>query len=193
MNGIVRRVCRNVKLWRDAAMACAGQRLPCWRPPKGFRRLKAHRQLQILKSALVADGARHESLRISGVSGPSPGRSYFGRHFTRPDYRLSPDLRYPTPDTPDILMQSFLDFLDPWGQPARSRRTAGDARPPVRQQVRLRRQIDAAAKDLECLAEERATEIIPTAVRADSLSKPTPSCPDLIRASVISQYWVIFQ
>jgi putative transposase len=65
MNGTVRRVCRNVKHWRDAAMA------PRWtgaamlgqaakrNDAKGFRRLKAHRQLPILKSALAALGATH--------------------------------------------------------------------------------------------------------------------------------------
>jgi len=36
MNGTVRRICHNVRHWRDAAMACAGQAPPCWRPQKAL-------------------------------------------------------------------------------------------------------------------------------------------------------------
>ena len=59
MNGTVRRVCRNVKHWRDAAMALRWTAAAMLEAAKGFRRLKAHRQLPILKSALAAHGARH--------------------------------------------------------------------------------------------------------------------------------------
>jgi putative transposase len=59
MNGTVRRVCRNVKHWRDAAMVLRGTGAAMLEAAKGFRRLKAHRQLPILKSALAAHGARH--------------------------------------------------------------------------------------------------------------------------------------
>ncbi len=59
MNGTVRRVCRNVKHWRDAAMALRWTGAAMLEAAKGFRRLKAHRQLPILKVALAAHGARH--------------------------------------------------------------------------------------------------------------------------------------
>ncbi len=59
MNGTVRRVCRNVKHWRDAAMALRWTGAAMLEAAKGFRRLKAHRQLPILKSALLAHGAKH--------------------------------------------------------------------------------------------------------------------------------------
>jgi putative transposase len=59
MNGTVRRVCRNVKHWRDAAMALRWTGAAMLEVAKGFRRLKAHHQLPILKSALAAHGARH--------------------------------------------------------------------------------------------------------------------------------------
>ena len=53
-----RRVCRNVKHWRDAAMALRWTGAAMLEAAKGFRRLKAHRQLPILKAALAAHGAR---------------------------------------------------------------------------------------------------------------------------------------
>ena len=59
MNGTVRRVCRNVKHWRDAAMALRWTAAAMLEAANGFRRLKAHRQLPFLKSALAALGARH--------------------------------------------------------------------------------------------------------------------------------------
>ena len=59
MNGTVRRVCRNVKHWRDDAMALRWTGAAMLEAAKGFRRLKAHRQLPTLKAALAAHGARH--------------------------------------------------------------------------------------------------------------------------------------
>ena len=59
MNGTMRRVCRNVKRWRDAAMALRWTAAAMLEAAKGFRRLKAHRQLPILKAALAAHAARH--------------------------------------------------------------------------------------------------------------------------------------
>jgi putative transposase len=59
MNGTLRRVCRNVKHWRDAAMALRWTGSAMLEAAKGFRRLKAHRQLPILKAALAAHAARH--------------------------------------------------------------------------------------------------------------------------------------
>ena len=49
--GTVRRVTRNVKRWRDARMALR------W-VAAGFRRLKAHRQLPVLRIALQTHQAR---------------------------------------------------------------------------------------------------------------------------------------
>jgi putative transposase len=59
MMGSIRWVCRNVKRWRDAPMALRWTGAAMLEATKGLRRLKAHRQLPILKSALAAHGARH--------------------------------------------------------------------------------------------------------------------------------------
>jgi transposase-like protein len=59
MNGTVRRVCRNVKHWRDAAMALRWTAAAMLEAARGFRRLKAYRQLPLLRSALVAHQAKH--------------------------------------------------------------------------------------------------------------------------------------
>ena len=59
MMGTVRRVCRNVKRWRDAAMALRWTAAGMMEAAKGFRRLKAHKQLPILKVALAAHQAKH--------------------------------------------------------------------------------------------------------------------------------------
>ena len=53
-----RRVCRNVKHWRDAAMARPWKGAAMLEVAKGLRRLKAHPQLPILKAAVAAHGAR---------------------------------------------------------------------------------------------------------------------------------------
>ena len=57
--GTVRRVCRNVKRWRNAAMALRWTAAGMLEAAKGFRRLKAHKQLPILKAALAALQAKH--------------------------------------------------------------------------------------------------------------------------------------
>ena len=57
--GTVRRVCRNVKRWRNASMALRWTAAGMMEATKGFRRLKAHKQLPILKAALVAHQAKH--------------------------------------------------------------------------------------------------------------------------------------
>jgi transposase-like protein len=59
MMGTVRRVCRNVKRWRNADMALRWTAAGMMEATKGFRRLKAHKQLPILKAALAAHQARH--------------------------------------------------------------------------------------------------------------------------------------
>ena len=59
MNGTIRRVCRNVKRWRNAGMALRWTAAGMMEAAKGFRRLKAHRQLPVLRAALLAHQARH--------------------------------------------------------------------------------------------------------------------------------------
>jgi putative transposase len=54
MMGTVRRVCRNVKRWRDASMAPRWTAAAMQEAIKGFRRLKAYRQLPMLRTALAA-------------------------------------------------------------------------------------------------------------------------------------------
>src|SRR3990170_529595 len=57
--GTVRRVCRNVKRWRNAAMALRWTAAGLLEAAKGFRRLKAHKQLPTLRAALAAHQANH--------------------------------------------------------------------------------------------------------------------------------------
>lgn len=52
MNAVIRQVCRNVKRWRDAQMALRWTAAGMLEAAKGFRRLKAYKQLPILKAAL---------------------------------------------------------------------------------------------------------------------------------------------
>ena len=54
MKGSDRRVCRNVKRWRDASMALRWTGAAMQEAAKGFRRLKAHKQLPVLRKALAA-------------------------------------------------------------------------------------------------------------------------------------------
>jgi putative transposase len=59
MMGTVRRVCRNVKRWRDASMALRWTASAMQEATKGFRRLKAYKQLPLLRAALTAHQAKH--------------------------------------------------------------------------------------------------------------------------------------
>lgn len=52
MNAVIRQVCRNVKRWRDARMALRWTAAGMLEAGKGFRRLKAYKQLPVLKVAL---------------------------------------------------------------------------------------------------------------------------------------------
>jgi putative transposase len=61
MMGTVRRVCRNVKHWRNAAMALRWTGAAMQEAAKGFRRLKAHTQLPILRGALFAIQMQHDA------------------------------------------------------------------------------------------------------------------------------------
>jgi len=54
MNGTIRRVCRNVKRWRDASMALRWTGAAMLEAVKGFRRLKACKHLPALRAALAA-------------------------------------------------------------------------------------------------------------------------------------------
>src|SRR6266705_2900953 len=53
MMGTIRRVCRNVKRWQDASMALRWTSAAMLEAAKGFRRLKAYKQLSTLRSALA--------------------------------------------------------------------------------------------------------------------------------------------
>ena len=59
MNGTIRQVCRNVKHWRDASMALRWTGAAMQEAANGFRRLKAYRQLPLLREALIAHQAKH--------------------------------------------------------------------------------------------------------------------------------------
>jgi len=59
MMGTIRRVCRNVKRWRDAPMALRWTAAAMQEAVKGFRRLKAYRQLPMLRAALAAHQSKH--------------------------------------------------------------------------------------------------------------------------------------
>ena len=59
MLGTIRRVCRNVKRWRDASMALRWTAAAMQEAAKGFRRLKACKQLPLLRAALAAHQVKH--------------------------------------------------------------------------------------------------------------------------------------
>ena len=50
---VQRQVCRNVKRWRDARMALRWTATAMLEAEKSFRRLKAHKQLRVLRAALL--------------------------------------------------------------------------------------------------------------------------------------------
>ena len=57
--GTVRRVCRNVKRWRNAAMVLRWTAAAMMEAAKGFRRLKAYKHLPALKAALASLQLKH--------------------------------------------------------------------------------------------------------------------------------------
>jgi putative transposase len=59
MMGTIRRVCRNVKRWHDASMALRWTAAAMQEAAKGFRRLKACKQLPLLRAALAARQSKH--------------------------------------------------------------------------------------------------------------------------------------
>ena len=50
---VLRQVCRNVKRWRNARMALRWTGTAMLEAQKSFRRLKAHKQLPVLRTALM--------------------------------------------------------------------------------------------------------------------------------------------
>jgi putative transposase len=59
--GTVRRVCQNVKRWHSPSMAMRWTAAAMKEAPKGFRRLKAHKQLPLLRKALLERRAKFAS------------------------------------------------------------------------------------------------------------------------------------
>lgn len=64
MNGTIRQVCRNVKHWQDASMALRWTSAAMCEAAKGFRKLKAHKQLPALRDALAALQAKHAGVKL---------------------------------------------------------------------------------------------------------------------------------
>ena len=62
MNGTVRRVCRNVKHWRDPGMALRWTAAGMIEAAKGFRRLQGRKHLPTLRAALKAHQAKHAAV-----------------------------------------------------------------------------------------------------------------------------------
>jgi putative transposase len=55
----VRRVCRNVKRWPNAARALRGTAAGMMEAAKAFRRLKAYKHLPVLRAALAAHQSKY--------------------------------------------------------------------------------------------------------------------------------------
>jgi transposase-like protein len=68
MMGTIRRVTRNVKRWRNGKMALRWVAAGMIEAAKGFRRLKAHKQLPILRAALVSHQQRLAEKPVAPVS-----------------------------------------------------------------------------------------------------------------------------
>jgi putative transposase len=64
MNSVIRQVCRNVKRWRDAKMGLRWTAAGMLEAKKGFRRLKAHKHLPVLKAALQNHRAEQHSAHV---------------------------------------------------------------------------------------------------------------------------------
>src|SRR6201993_5188696 len=68
MMGTIRRVTRNVKRWRDAGMALRWVAAGMIEANKGFRRLKAYKQLSVLRAALQAHHDRMTTRPVAHVT-----------------------------------------------------------------------------------------------------------------------------
>jgi len=64
MHAVIRQVCRNVKRWRDARMALRWTAAGMLEAAKSFRRLKAYKQLPILKTALQSHRSPADALCV---------------------------------------------------------------------------------------------------------------------------------
>jgi putative transposase len=64
MMGTVHRVCRNVKRWRNAAMALRWTAAGMLEAIKGFRRLKPCKYLPVLRAALAAHQSKYAVQRV---------------------------------------------------------------------------------------------------------------------------------
>jgi transposase-like protein len=62
--GTVRRVCRNVKRWHSTSMALRWTAAAMNEASKGFRKLKAYKQLPILRAALIAHHDKISNNRV---------------------------------------------------------------------------------------------------------------------------------
>jgi len=63
--GAMRRVCRNVKWWRNAAMALRWTAAGMMEAAKGFCRLKAFKHLPALRAALAAHQFNYVTQRVN--------------------------------------------------------------------------------------------------------------------------------
>jgi putative transposase len=70
MMGIVRHVCRNVKRWRNAAMALRWTAARMMEDAKSFRRLKAYKHLPVLRAALAAHQSKYVTQRVNTTLTP---------------------------------------------------------------------------------------------------------------------------
>ena len=68
MNRSIRQVHRNVKRWRDARMALRWTVAGMFEAGKGFRRIKACRQLPILRQVLIKHRQKNQLDRIKGAA-----------------------------------------------------------------------------------------------------------------------------
>jgi hypothetical protein len=68
MMGTIRRVCHNVKRWRNATMALRWTAAGMMEAAKGFRRLNACKKLPILRAALAAHKSRQVTARLENAA-----------------------------------------------------------------------------------------------------------------------------
>jgi putative transposase len=88
---VLRTVCRNVKRWRDARMALRWTGTAMLEAEKSFRRLKAHKQLPILRAALLAEKTwQHRIQPMAPASPISTGTGTIAVHRNLRFYDLAP-------------------------------------------------------------------------------------------------------
>ncbi len=68
MMGTIRRVTRNVKRWRNGKMALRWVAAGMIEAAKGFRKLKAHKQLPLLRAALIAHQEQNNAKSVALAS-----------------------------------------------------------------------------------------------------------------------------